>query len=79
MVDESVHNDPRDPAEEIFLRMEEQVTHICHNMSFLMVALARKFSPFGEVGDSNLEIGSDGKSRDNEDQEKESWKEPKKE
>jgi hypothetical protein len=62
MVDESVHNNPRDPTEERFVRLEEKVTDISHNMSLLMVALASKLRPFREVGGSNSEIRSDGKS-----------------
>ena len=74
MADESVHNNPRDPTEEIFVRLEEQVTGISRNTS-LMAALARKLIPFREVGGSNLEIRSDGKLGDNEDLEKELWNE----
>jgi hypothetical protein len=48
-------------------------------MNLLMVALARKIRSFGEVGGSNSNIVSEGKSRDNEDPKKESRKEPKKE
>jgi hypothetical protein len=66
-------------TEERFVRLEEKVIDISRNMSLLMVALARKLGPFREVGGSNSEIGSDEKSRDNEDPEKESWKEPEKE
>jgi hypothetical protein len=61
------------------VRLEEKVTDISHNMSLLMVALARNLRPFREVGGSNSEIRSDGKLGDNEDPKKESWKEPKKE
>jgi hypothetical protein len=79
MVDEFVHNNPQDLVEEIFVRLEEKVTDISHNMSLLMVALASNLRPFREVGGSNSEIISEGKLRDNEDPEKESRKEPKKE
>jgi hypothetical protein len=41
-------------------------------------ALESKLRPFREVGGSNSEIGLDGKSRDNEDPKRESWKEPEK-
>jgi hypothetical protein len=61
------------------VRLEEKVIDISHNMSLLMVALASNLRPFREVGGSNSEIRSDGKSGDNEDLEKESWKEPEKE
>jgi hypothetical protein len=61
------------------VRLEEKVVDISCNMSLLMVALASKFRPFREVGGLNSEIRSDGKLGDNEDPEKESWKEPKKE
>jgi hypothetical protein len=44
-----------------------------------MVALTNKLGPFVEVGVSNSEIGSEGKLGDNEDLEKKSRKEPKKE
>jgi hypothetical protein len=40
-------------------------------MSLLMTALKSNPSPFGEVGGSNYEIGSERKSRGNEDLEKE--------
>jgi hypothetical protein len=50
-----------------------------HNMNLLMVALARKLRLFREVGGLTLEIRSEGKLGDNEDLEKESWKEPEKE
>jgi hypothetical protein len=40
-------------------------------MSLLMVDLVGNISPYGEVGCSNSEIDSKGKSRDNEDIEKE--------
>jgi hypothetical protein len=39
-----------------------------------MVDLTRKLRPFIEVGGSNSRNGSDGKSRDNKDREKESCK-----
>jgi hypothetical protein len=47
-------------------------------MPLLMTALASKLGPFMEVRISNSEIGSDWKSGDNEESEKESRKEPKK-
>jgi hypothetical protein len=62
MVDESVHNNPRDPAEERFERLEAQVVNISHNMNLLMAALARNLEPFGDDGGSNSEIISKGKS-----------------
>jgi hypothetical protein len=43
MVDESIHNNPQDPVEEIFVRLEEKVIDISHNMTLLMVALANKY------------------------------------
>jgi hypothetical protein len=79
MADESVHNNPQYLAEERFARLEDQVVDISHNMSLLIMALANKFGLFREVGGLNLEIGSDEKWGDNEDPEKESQKEPKKE
>jgi hypothetical protein len=53
MDDKSVHNNPRYPTEEIFVRMEEQVVDISHNMSLLMATLERNVRPYGEVGGSN--------------------------
>jgi hypothetical protein len=47
--------------------LEEQVIDISHNMYLLMESLANNFGPFGEVGGSNIEVGMDEKSRDNED------------
>jgi hypothetical protein len=44
-----------------------------------MVALEKRFGPFGEVGVSNLEHGLDDKSRDNKYLEKELQKEIEKE
>jgi hypothetical protein len=76
---QSVHNDPRDPAEEIFERLEAQVIDISRNMNLLMAALASKREPFGDDGGSNSEIKSKGKSGDQEDSEKESRKESEKE
>jgi hypothetical protein len=56
MVDEYVHNNPRDPIEEKFVRLEEKVIDISCNMSLLMVALASKLRPFIEVGGLNSMI-----------------------
>jgi hypothetical protein len=53
MVDESINNNPQDPREEGFVRLEEQVTDISHNMSLLMATLASKLRLIREVGDSN--------------------------
>jgi hypothetical protein len=66
MVDGYVHNNPQYPIEERFMRLEEKVTNISCNMFLLMVDLASKLGPFGEVGGSNLEMGSEGKSEYNE-------------
>ena len=41
-----------------FTKMEIQVDNISHNVSILMVALARKFGTYSEFGGSNSEIGS---------------------
>jgi hypothetical protein len=57
------------------VRLEEKVVDISCNMSLLIVALKRKIRPFKEVGGSNYEIISEGKSRDNEDPKNESRKE----
>jgi hypothetical protein len=43
------------------VRLEEKVVDISCNMALLMVALANKLRPFGEVGGSNSEIRSEGK------------------
>jgi hypothetical protein len=61
MVDEFVHNNPRDPPEERFSRLEEKVDEISRNMALLMEALENKPGPFEVVGGSNSEIGSEGK------------------
>ena len=61
------------------MRLEEKVTNISHNISLLMVALARKLGLFEEVRGPKSKIRSDRKLGDNKDLEKESWKEPKKE
>jgi hypothetical protein len=92
MVDESSRNNPWGEVEERFSKMEGKVVDISCNMSLLMESLKNKFGPlgtvgdsnkqvwtFGEVGGSNTKFGLDEKSRDNEDPEKESKKEPKKE
>jgi len=44
-------------------------------MNLLMEDLARNLGPFGEVGGSNSEIGLKEKLTNNEDLEKELWKE----
>jgi hypothetical protein len=67
MANESIHNNPRDPVEERFARLEEKFTDIFYNMSLLVAALAIKLGPFREVEGSNLEIKSNGKLWDNED------------
>jgi len=56
MTEESVHNNPRDPTKERFMRLEEKVANISHNMSLLMEALEIKLIPFVEVGGLNLVI-----------------------
>jgi hypothetical protein len=53
MADESVHNNPRDPIEEIFMRLEEKVVGISHNMALITVALEIKVGSFGEARGSN--------------------------
>ena len=74
MANKYVHNNPRDPAEERFERLETQVTNIEINMNLLIVALEIKIEPFIDNGGSNLDIISEGKSGDREDSRKESWK-----
>jgi hypothetical protein len=58
MVDESIHNNPVDPIEEIFVRLEDQVIDISHNMALLMASIANLLKLFGEFGGSNLETKS---------------------
>jgi hypothetical protein len=48
-------------------------------MNLLMASLTRNIGPFGYDGGSNLQIKLEGKSRDLEDPENESQKEPDKE
>jgi hypothetical protein len=79
MVDEFFHKNPPDLPKEIFVRLEEKVDDISHNMTLCMVALSNKLIPFEEVRGSNSKIRSEGKLRDNEDQEKELRKETEKE
>jgi hypothetical protein len=79
MENESRHNNPHDEVDERFVKMEEQDVDISRNMAFLMVALVNNFGPSGENGDSKLEVGSDNKSRDNEDSKNELKKELEKE
>jgi hypothetical protein len=56
-----------------------QVADISHSMNLLMTAIESKLIPFRDDGSSNLEIISEVKSGDQEDQGKESWKEHEKE
>jgi hypothetical protein len=53
MSDEFVHKNPRDPAKERFVRLEEKFIDIYHDMSLFMMALTSKIRPFREVGCSN--------------------------
>jgi hypothetical protein len=62
MVEKSVHNNPQDPIEEIFERLEVQVTDIGHNMKLLMEYPTDKVGIFRDDGGSNLEIRSEKKS-----------------
>jgi hypothetical protein len=61
MENEYIHNNPQDPAEEIFERLKVQVFNITRNMNLLMVALARNLNLFIDYGGSNLEITLEGK------------------
>jgi hypothetical protein len=79
MEDEYVHDNPQDPAEERFVRLEEKVTNISRNMALLITTLSNNLGPFREAKGSNLEISSEGKLGDNEDPKKESRKDPEKE
>jgi hypothetical protein len=56
MEDESIHNNPRDLAKEIFARLEARVTDVKHNMKLLMVPLPRNLISFIDDGGYNLEI-----------------------
>ena len=56
-----------------------QVIDISCYMSILMEALENKFGSFNDFGGSNLNIGSEGKSRDKSNPEKEPTKDSKKE
>jgi hypothetical protein len=67
MANETSHNNLWDEVEEIFLKMEEKVIDFSCNMALLMVDLDNNLGPLGEVGGSNSEVGSNKKSRDNED------------
>jgi hypothetical protein len=78
MEDEFINKNPRYVVEDIFVRLEEKFTDISRKMALIMAALVNMFGPFGEVGGSNLEVGSDEKLGDIEDLGKESKKEPKK-
>ena len=60
------------------MRLEEKFIDISLNISLLMETLLSKLKLFGEVGGSNFEIISEGKSRDNEYLEKELRKNPEK-
>jgi hypothetical protein len=50
MTDESIHNNPRDPAEERFEQLEEQVVDINYNMKLFMESNLR---PLRDDGGSN--------------------------
>jgi hypothetical protein len=49
MAEEFVPNNSRDPAKEIFERLEAQVIDINRNMNLLMETVASKFRSFREV------------------------------
>jgi hypothetical protein len=53
-MEDDYNRNQRDESEERFIKMEEHVSNISHNMNILMVALERKFGPFGEFGTSKL-------------------------
>ena len=46
------------------MKLEIQFVDISHNMSILMATLERESRRFSEFGGSNLDVGSEGKSRD---------------
>jgi len=61
-----------------FLRLEQQVEYIKHNVKPIMVALRNKLGMFGEDGDSNAEKKLEWGSRDWEDIENQPKKESQK-
>ena len=69
-------NNPCDPAEERFSRLEQQVIDINHIVKLLMEALRNNIGIFGEDGGSNAEDKSEGGSRDREETENQPKKEP---
>jgi hypothetical protein len=58
MADKYVHNNPPDPTEKRFERLEAQVVNIRCNMNLLMTALASKLRSFRDDGG----LIEDGKS-----------------
>lgn len=77
MGDESV-NEPCDPTELRFSRLEEQVADINCNVNIFMAALRNKLGIFGEEGGSNAKEKSEGGSGDQEDADNQVKKEPRK-
>jgi hypothetical protein len=69
MVEEYVHNNPRDSTEERCEQLESQVVDISRNMKLLMASLASNIRPFRDHGGSNSENSSEGKSEDYEENE----------
>jgi hypothetical protein len=67
MADESVPQNPQDPAEERFARLEEKFIDISRSISLLMEALVSNIELFWEVRGSNSKIKSKGKLGDHED------------
>jgi len=53
MANEYIHNNPQDPVEERFVKLEEKFVDISCNMSLLMKTLSRKIKLFREVGGLN--------------------------
>ena len=68
----------RGEYEERFTKLEIQVIDISCNMLILMETLEINFGPFGDFGVSNLEIGSNWKSKDKCDPRKELRKDSRK-
>jgi hypothetical protein len=62
MENKSIHNNTRDPIEEIFERLEAQVIDINYNMNLLTEALAGNLKPFRDDRSSNSKIKSEDKS-----------------
>lgn len=70
-------NNTRDPTQERFFRLEQQVTYMNCNVNLLMMDLRNKFRIFKEEGGSNSKDKAEGRLRDQEEIENWSKKGPK--